>query len=61
MAIGKVRDQPFVVPLPIRTKGAAKQEEVGVKGVAIGFLVQGSLLLRGEGPFAREEQETGCE
>ena len=44
-AIGKVRDQPFVMSLSIGTKGAAKQEEVGVKGIATGILVQGSLLV----------------
>jgi len=48
----------FVVSLPIGTKGAAKQEDVGEQGIPMGFLVEGFLVLGGEGPFAGEEEGT---
>ena len=42
--------------LPIGTEGTLEEEEISQERIAAGFLVQGSLVVRGEGPFAREEQ-----
>jgi len=54
--VGQVLDQRFVLVLTIRTKGTAEEEDVGKEETAIRFLVQGSLVLWGEGSFAGEEE-----
>ena len=42
--------------LPIRTKRPAEEQDIRDKGVAVGFLLQGFLVVRRQGSFAREEE-----
>src|SRR5262245_21313884 len=50
--------QGFVVALPIGTTDAAEEQNVSEEGVAVGFFVQGFLVVGGQGAFTREEQRT---
>lgn len=43
--VDKMLDKDFVVSLPIRTKSAAKQEDIREQGIAVGFLVEGFLVV----------------
>ncbi len=49
-------DQLFILPLPIWAKGPTEEEDIGQKCVALGFVVQRSLIVRRERSFTRQEQ-----
>ena len=53
---GEGCDQGVVMALPIGAKRPAEQHEVGDEGIAVRFLVEGFLVLRGQGSFAGQEQ-----
>ena len=49
-------NEGLVLLLAIGAKGASEEQDVGEERMAVRFLVQGLLVVGGEGPFAGEEE-----